>query len=184
MEIIILILIFKILLLTSSFFIPGYFLVSPRFNILIPKIRKLLVVRKTQTSSSSSSSELLEKTTDFDDSLFKMSLSFGEWVACSFAVSIFLIVNLSFLVGVLGISIIDFFNFYFLVSSILAGFFILVNRKPLIQFFSRFIIKRSANFNYLYILPILFVSIPLFHLFAFGKMNWDFFSFFMRDSTL
>ena len=180
--IILIILIFKILLLTSSLFIPGYFLLSPKFNILIPKVKKLLAIRKPQISSSSSFSKLPEKTADNNDSSFKMSLSLGEYVACCFAISIFLIVNLSFLVGVLGIGIIEFFNFYFLVSSILAGFFILVNRKQLVQYFTRFIVKRSFNFNYLYIVPVLFVSIPLFHLFAYGSINWDAFSFFLRDS--
>lgn len=116
--------------------------------------------------------------------LFNINLSRGEQIACSFAISLFLLANLSFATGLIGIAILDFFNSYFLASSILTGIFILIKRDHILRALSFLIARRqySFRFDYFYIFPFLFISIPLFHLFAFAKLNWDGFNFYLRDA--
>jgi len=130
-----LILLLKILLLTSSLFIPGYFLLSSKYTILTPLLSKISPKNKNSNISEDISSHSIQQAESKSKILLKMDLSFGEFLGCCFAISVSLIVSLSFIIGILGLGLIEFFDLYFLASTILAGLFILINLKKIPRFF-------------------------------------------------
>jgi len=180
MELVYFEMILKIILLSTSLFIPGYFVLSSKYRILVPFREKFLSKNKNLNNSASSHSDSIQISQN--SSFFNLNLSTGEFIACCFVISIFLITGINFVIGILGGGITEFFNLYFIASSILTGLFIIINGKTFFKFFSKSILKRKINLQYA--LPILFVAIPLFHLFGFGKLNWDAFVFFIRDSLV
>jgi len=188
---------FKVVLLSISLFIPGYFLL-----VVIPKIITRLsdLISKKQIKQNYASSQIQLYPNNKKNSLINYlenELTIGEKIACSFALSIFLIVNLSFIIGILDLGLSNFYQTYFLISIVLLIIFFVIKRNYITQSLSNLIYLRIFSsssekikqrfegrfkFNWIYIFPIILFSIPLFHLYAFTKLNWDAFVYFLRDA--
>jgi len=188
---------FKIVLLALSLFIPGYFLLAviPR---IISKVSNLVSERQTIQDYTGSQTELqLSKKESLAINFFDNELTVGEKIPCIFAASIFLLINFGFIVGTLDLGLNTFYNIYFITSGILLAIFFLIKRNYIIHSISNLIhfrlftssigpytqrVARSFKFNWFYIFPIIIITVPLFHLYAFSKLNWDAFFHLLKDS--
>jgi hypothetical protein len=114
--------------------------------------------------------------------IIHLTLSRGEKIASSFGLSLFLISSLSFATSFLGTGLSEVFNGYIIISSVMFAFVVFVNRRWLLNGLSSVVRSSRLPIDKLFLLSLLFLIIPLFHYFGYAKLNWDGFTFYLRDA--
>jgi hypothetical protein len=114
--------------------------------------------------------------------LMHVTLSKGEHIACSFALSLFLISSLSFITSFTGTGLRETFYGYYILSLIMLVIVLLLNRNRILHKLSSLFKAPRLSLDNLILFSLLFLIFPLFHLFGFTELNWDGFNFFLRDA--
>lgn len=114
--------------------------------------------------------------------LIRVTLSKGEYIACSFGLSLFLVAMLSFVTSFTGMGVREIFYSYFSISSILIILVLILNRSWILHILSSGFKTPKLPLDKLILFSLLFLVFPLFHLFGFAELNWDGFNFFLRDA--
>ena len=114
--------------------------------------------------------------------LMHVTLSKGEHIACSFALSLFLISSLSFITSFTGTGLRETFYGYYILSLIMLVIVLLLNRNRILHKLSSLFKTPRLPLDNLSLFSLLFLIFPLFHLFGFAELNWDAFNFFLRDA--
>lgn len=111
-----------------------------------------------------------------------VTLSKGERIASSFGLSLFAISSLSFITSFIGTGLREIFYGYFVASSVMLAIVLVLNRDSILHGLSSLSKMRRLPFDNLFLFSLLFLVIPLFHLFGFAKLNWDGFTFYLKDA--
>jgi hypothetical protein len=114
--------------------------------------------------------------------LMHVTLSKGEDIACSFALSLFLISSLTFMTSFTGVGLREIFYGYFIASLMMLVIVLLLNRNWIIHKLSSHSKTPRLPLNNLILFSFLFLIFPLFHLFGFAELNWDGLNFYLRDA--
>jgi hypothetical protein len=114
--------------------------------------------------------------------LIRVTLSKGERIACSFALSLFLISILSFITSFTGVGLSETFSSYFIMSSIMFVIVLLLNRNWILHKLSSLFKTPRLPLDNIFLFSFLFLVFPLFYVFGFAELNWDGFNFYLRDA--